>query len=55
MATVQKKSVCQAIHDKLAQNYVAKSEIAPLKAFVGMITLTTVTAIGAAFFNLILK
>ena len=55
MATVQKKSACQSLHDKLAETYVAKSEIAPLKACAGMIALTTVTALIAAFFNLILK
>ena len=55
MATVQKKSVCQGIHDKLAELYVPRSEIAPLKACAGMIALTTITAIIAAFFNLILK
>ena len=55
MAVVQKKSVCESIHDKLAKAYVPRSEIAPLKAVAGMIALTTVTAIVAAFFNLILK
>ena len=55
MAVVQKKSVCAAIHDKLEKAYVPRSEIAPLKAVAGMITLTTITAIVAAFFNLILK
>ena len=55
MATVQKKSVCQTLHDKLAETYVPRSEIAPLKACAGMIALTTITAIIAAFFNLILK
>ena len=55
MSVVQKKSVCEAIHDKLAKVYVPRSEIAPLKAVSGMIALTTITAIVAAFFNLILK
>ena len=55
MGTVQQKSVCQALHDKLTAEYIPRSEIAPIKAFAGMIALTTITAIGAAFFNLILK
>ena len=55
MATVQRKSVCQGIHEKLADLYVPKSEIAPLKACAGMIALTTITVIITAFFNLILK
>ena len=55
MATVQKKSVCQTLHEKLAENYVSHSEIAPLKAVCGMIGLTTITAIIAALLNLILK
>jgi len=55
MAVVQKKSVCEAIHDRLSKTYVPRSEIAPLKTIAGMIALTTVTAIAAAFFNLILK
>ena len=55
MSVVQYKSVCEAIHDKLAKVYVPRSEIAPLKAVSGMIALTTITAIVAAFFNLILK
>ena len=55
MATVQQKSVCQAIHERLQTTFAARSEIAPLKAGAGMIVLTTVTALGAAVFNLILK
>ena len=55
MATVQHKTTCQAIHEKLADLYVPRSELAPIKAVAGMIALTTITAIGAAFFNLILK
>ncbi len=55
MTTVQEKSACQRFRDKMAQEYVPRSEIAPLKTMAGMIALTTITAIGAAFFNLILK
>ena len=55
MATVQRKTVCQALHEKLAEVYVPRSELAPLRAVAGMIVLTAVTAVGAAFFNLILK
>lgn len=55
MGTVQEKTVCQAFRERLVKEYIPRSEIAPIKAFLGMIALTTVTAIGAAFFNLILK
>ncbi len=55
MGTVQKKTACQAIHDRLVQDYMPRAEIAPLKSIAGMIALTTVTAIAAAIFNLILK
>ena len=55
MTTVQRKTTCQALHDKLAEVYMPRSELAPLRAIAGMIALTAVTAIGAAFFNLILK
>ncbi len=55
MTTVQKKTVCQNWQDKIARDYVPRSELAPIKACAGMIALTTVTALVAAFFNLILK
>lgn len=55
MGSVQHKNTCQAIHDRLTKEYVPRSELAPIKAIAGMIALTTVTAISAAFFNLILK
>ncbi len=55
MGSVQHKSTCQTIHDRLAKEYMPRSELAPIKAVAGMIALTTVTALSAAFFNLILK
>lgn len=55
MTTVQTKTACQGLHDKLAAAYVPRAEIAPLKTVAGMVALTTITALGAAFFNLILK
>ena len=55
MTTVQQKSVCQALHERIQASFVPRSELAPIKAVAGMIVLTTVTALSAAFFNLILK
>ena len=46
MTTVQKKTVCQNWQDKIARDYVPRA---------GMIALTTITALVAAFLNLILK
>jgi len=55
MSTVQNKKECQAIHEKLEKMYVSHSEIAPIRAFLGMICLAAVTTIATAFFNLILR
>ncbi len=55
MGTVQQKTSCQAIQERLAKEYMSRTELAPIKAIAGMIALTTVTALSAAFFNLILK
>ena len=55
MRSVQNKSTCQAIHDKLQQEFVSRREIAPIRSLTGAIALTTVTAISIALLNLILK
>ena len=55
MGTVQTKTVCERIHQTLKSDYVQKSELAPFKAILGAISLTTVTAICVALLNLILK
>ena len=55
MGTVQTKSACALLHDSLAKTYIQRTEIAPLKALVSTISITTVTAICVAFLNLILK
>ena len=55
MGKVQNKSTCQAIHDKLQQEFVLRREIAPIRSLTGAIALTTATAISIALLNLILK
>ena len=55
MGSVQNKSTCHAIHDKLQQEFVLRREIAPIRSLTGAIALTTVTAISIALLNLILK
>ena len=55
MGNVQNKSTCQAIHDKLQQEFVLRREIAPIRSLTGAIALTTATAISIALLNLILK
>ena len=55
MGSVQNKSTCQAIHDKLQQEFVLRREIAPIRSLTGAIALTTATAICIALLNLILK
>jgi len=51
---VQTKSACNLIHNSLAKNYVQRSEIAPIKALLNAISITTATAICIAILNLIL-
>ena len=55
MGSVQNKSACQAIHDKLHQEFVLRREIAPIRSLTSAITLTVVSAISIALLNLILK
>lgn len=55
MGTVQPKSACQALHDKLHQNFIQRVEMAPFKSVLSVIALTTVTAICFAVLNLIFK
>ena len=55
MNTVQSKSVCERIHQNLKSDYVQRAELAPFKAILGAISITTVSAICMALFNLILK
>lgn len=55
IGTVQTKSTCEHIHQVLKTDYVQRAELAPFKAILGAIAVTTVTAICVAFFNLILK
>ena len=55
MGTVQTKTMCDRVHQTLKSDYVQKAELAPFKAMLGAISLTTVTAICVALLNLILK
>ena len=55
IATVQTKSNCQMVHDKLKNDYVSKDELAPAKTLIKTICATTVTAICLAVMHLILK
>ena len=55
MGSVQNKSACQTIHDKLHQEFVMRREIAPIRSLISAIALTTATAISIALLNLILK
>ncbi len=55
MGTVQKKSVCQVMHDKLNKEFIMRREIAPIKAILNVIAATTITAICIAIMDLILK
>ena len=55
MNTVQTKSSCEKIHQVLKSDYVQRAELAPFKTILGAISITTVTAICVALFNLILK
>ena len=55
MGTVQSKTACQIIHDKMKADYVMRAEIAPMKAILGVIALTTTTAICMAVVELIFK
>ena len=54
MGNVQTKSDCSLLHNTLAKTYVQKTEIAPLKALLNAISITTATAICVAILNLIL-
>ena len=55
IATVQTKSNCQLVHDKLKNDYVSKAELAPAKMLIKTICATTITAICLAVMHLILK
>lgn len=55
MSTVQTKTTCERIHQTLKSDYVQRAELAPVKTILGAISVTTVTAICMALFNLILK
>ena len=55
ISTVQTKNTCEKIHQVLKTDYVQRAELAPFKAILGAISLTTVTAICVAILNLILK
>ncbi len=55
MGTVQTKGSCEHIQRILKSDYVQRSELAPFKAILGAVSLTTVTAITVAILNLILK
>ena len=55
MGKVQTKNACQAIHDRLHQEFVLRREIAPIRSLTGAIALTVATAISIALLNLILK
>ena len=55
MGSVQNKSACQTIHDKLHQEFILRREIAPIRSLISAIALTTATAISIALLNLILK
>ncbi len=55
MALVQTKKTCSALHDRLNQNFIGRAELAPFKAVLNVVALTTATTICVAFLNLILK
>ena len=55
MSQVQTKNVCQTLHDKLGKEFIPRVELAPIRAVLNVIVLTTATAICAAILNLILK
>ena len=55
MAQVQTKNVCQILHDKLGKECIPRVELAPIRAVLNVVVLTTATAICAALLNLILK
>ena len=55
MGSVQHKSTCQSIHERLQQEFVSRRELAPLRSLTGTIALTTATAISIALLNLIFK
>lgn len=55
MSSVQTKNTCSQLHEKLSKDFVLRSEIAPLKSVIHIISLTTVSAICLAFIQLILK
>lgn len=55
MGTVQKKTACQNMHEKISKDFISRTEITPIKSILNVIALTTLTAICVAFMNLILK
>ncbi len=55
MGSVQNKTTCQLLHDRLKEDFVLRQEIAPIKHLIGVIVAATGTAIVVALFNLILK
>lgn len=55
MGTVQQKSACQTLHEKISKDFIARQEIAPVKFILNIIAATTVTAICVTIMNLILK
>lgn len=55
MGTVQQKTACQSLHDRIGKDFILRTEITPIKSVLNIIALTTITAICVAFMNLILK
>ncbi|MDD3669398.1 MAG: hypothetical protein PHX68_03895 [Alphaproteobacteria bacterium] len=55
MGSVQSKTACQTIQDRMKADYALRAEIAPMKAILGVIVLTTTTAICMAIADLIFK
>ena len=44
-----------SVHDQIKKDYVARSELAPVKTILGAISVSTATAICVALLNLILR
>lgn len=55
MGTVQLKSDCAGLREKINTQYMSRAEIAPVKSVLNIMAATTLTAICIALMNLILK
>lgn len=55
MGTVQRKSDCRILYDKIGKDFISRQELAPIRNILNIMAATAVTAICVALMNLVLK